>query len=129
MDDTPARDDEQMPAMLSWALGLLGGLAGGSVGVVIFGWMLRQGFYGLVLPGLLMGLVGGWAAKRATWPLRVVFAILGLVFGIVAEWMYRPFELDNRLPYFLSHLHDLTPLTLIMIALGAVFAFWFSRPR
>ena len=34
---------------------------------------------------------------------------------------------DNSLTYFLKNLTELTPVTLLMIAAGAFFAYWLGR--
>jgi len=40
-----------------------------------------------------------------------------------------PFLKDKSLAYFLAHVHQLRPLTLIMIGVGAVFAYWLGQGR
>jgi hypothetical protein len=52
-------------------------------------------------------------------------AALGL--AIFSEWKFRPFEADQSFSYLLSHLSSLTPVTLLMIGVGAVIAFWVGK--
>jgi len=91
-------------------------------------WIARQGFYAIILPGALIGFAGGWAIQRQTLASGMVFgivcAVIALIAGIVSEWRLRPFIADNSFGYFITHLQQLRPITLIMI--GAVFAFWFA---
>jgi len=56
----------------------------------------------------------------------IVCALLALIAGIISEWRWSPFSADNSFGYFITHLQQLRPITLIMIAIGAVFAFWFA---
>ena len=45
------------------------------------------------------------------------------------EWRRAAFKADAGFPYFLTHAHELPTFTLIMIGLGALFAFWFGVGR
>ena len=105
-------------------------LAGGLAGHFAFLWIARQGFYAIILPGALIGLAGGWFGQKQTMTFGMVFgiacAVLALIAGIVSEWRLRPFRADDSFGYFITHLQLLPPITLIMIAIGAVFAFWFA---
>lgn len=105
------------------ALVLGGAVLGGLVGHVAFGWLVGQGFYGLVLPGGLLGLAAGWSPCRSRWP-SVVCGVLALIVGLLSEWRYFPFMADKSLGYFLRHLHQLQPVTLLMIAAGTAIGFW-----
>src|SRR5688572_10540467 len=108
-------------------LGLAGALAGGAAGYFAFGWLARQGFYALALPGVLLGLGAGWLSRGCPKPLAIGCGVMALVLGIFAEWKHFPFAKDDSFIYFVTHLLDLRPFTLLMIALGAFAGFWFSR--
>jgi hypothetical protein len=112
-----------------WVLPLAGALAGGVIGCLAFLWIARQGLYALALPGVLIGLAGGWLVGRRSVGFAAICAALALIAGSVSEWRLRPFLADNSLGHFVTHLHQLRPITLIMIALGAVFAAWFALGR
>jgi hypothetical protein len=120
---------------LNVALGLLGAAIGGALGYVAFCWLLRQGFYALMLPGVFLGLGCGLALKRRSLPLAMVCGLAALVLGIFAEWKNRPFVKDDSFGYFIGHLQDLQPFTLLLLALGGAGGFWFAsrvrekRPR
>jgi hypothetical protein len=107
-------------------VGLLGAAAGGLLGFFAFLWIVRQGFYALMLPGALAGWGGGlWVRDRS--PVRATLCgAFGLAWGILAEWKWAPFIKDPSLTYFLGHLHDLRPLTLLMILAGGAFGYWLS---
>jgi hypothetical protein len=107
-------------------IGIAGAAAGGILGYFAFLWIARQGFYTLMLPGGLVGLGGGlWVRDRS--PTRAaICAGLALAVGIFAEWRFAPFIKDESLGYFLTHLHDLRPITLLMIVAGGAFGYWLS---
>ncbi len=115
-------------AMKPYAFALLGAVAGGVIGYFGFLWIAGQGFYALVLPGGLLGVGASLAQNRST-AVCVICGLLALALGFVAEWRFAPFIKDVSFSYFLTHVHQLRPITLIMIAAGAVIGFWapFSR--
>jgi hypothetical protein len=106
-----------------------GGALGALVGYLAFRWLLAQGFYALALPGTGLGLGSGLASNGGSLRRSLLCGVLGVVIGIVAEWRTSPFISDESFTYFLTHLHELQPLTLLMIVAGGVFAAWFSRGR
>ena len=113
------------------ALTLIGAAVGGIIGYVAFGWLLRQGFYAPAIPGLLLGIGGGLLAKQRSQVLAMICGVLAVALCLMAEWRHFPFVRDDSASYFLSHLADLKPLTMIMIAVGGFTGFWFvwrARP-
>ena len=107
---------------------LAGALVGGVLGYVLFKWLLGQGYYGLMLPGGLLGM-GAGMFKTRTKAVAVVCGILAIVLGLLVEWNSFPFNADESLGYFFTHFYDLKPATLIMIALGALIGFWIPFRR
>ena len=104
------------------ALALLAAAAGGLVGYLGFMWIARQGFYGLVLPGALVGICAGIFKSRSM-SVCIFCGVLALGFGLFTEWRFAPFAADAGLGYFLMHLHQLRPVTMIMIAAGVLIGF------
>ena len=102
---------------------LLGGFAGGFIGFWVFFWVVGQGFYGLIIPGAMVGLVAGFF-KSKTPVSAVVCGIFALFLGFYTEWCFAPFIKNNSFFYLLTHFYQLRPITLIMIAVGAFFGFW-----
>lgn len=102
---------------------LSGAVAGGILGHFVFLWIVSQGFYGLILPGGLCGLGAGIFRARSKF-VPVGCGVLGLAAGILSEWRFAPFVADDSFTYLLSHVHQLRPITLIMIVVGASIAFW-----
>jgi hypothetical protein len=93
------------------------------VGYLEFLWIAHQGLYALVLPGGLLGVGASLFANRST-VLCIVCGLLALALGVLAEWQYAPFIRDGSLGYFLTHLLQLRPMTLLMIGAGAFIGFW-----
>jgi hypothetical protein len=108
--------------------GVTGAIAGAVAGHFLFLWIARQGFYALALPGAATGLAGGFWLKRSS-ALGVFCGVLGLAVGLFSEWRFAPFTAEGSLGYFLTHLHQLRPVTWIMILLGAGLGYWFGRGR
>jgi hypothetical protein len=107
-------------------LGLLGATAGGVLGYFAFSWALQQGYYALMLPGCLIGLGGGLLVKDRSVPRAAICGVFGAALGLFSEWRHAPFIADQSLGYFLTHLHQLHGLTLLMLAAGTAFAAWLS---
>ena len=95
----------------------------GSLGYFVFFWIARQGFYGLILPGGLLGL-GASVFKTKSTAVSVLCGLLALALGLFTEWRFAPFVKDGSLGYFVLHIHRLSPVTLIMIGVGAFIGFW-----
>jgi hypothetical protein len=104
-------------------LALGGALVGGAVGYSAFFWSAQQGFYALVLPGGLLGLGAGIVQNRSSW-VAVACGLLAIALGLFTEYRFAPFAEDHSLGYFLAHVLDLRPLTLLMIGLGGLIGFW-----
>lgn len=110
-------------------IALAGALAGGILGYFLFLWIARHGFYALMLPGGLVGVGGAIFAKHRSIPRGVLCGIIALVTGLFCEWRFERFIEDDSFGYWVTHLHKLSPITLLMIAGGAVFGYWFSVGR
>jgi hypothetical protein len=109
---------------LNWLLGLAGAAVGGILGYVAFFWIIRQGFYALALPGLFLGLGCGLASGIRSQRLGLVCGVLGLMLGLFTEWRFEPFIANDSLSYFLTHVTDLRPITLISIVASGLLAYW-----
>ena len=68
-----------------------------------------------------------WMCEQ--YAMGIGFALLGVgawvLLGLFTEWRLRPFVADPSLDYFLHHLGQLTPVTIGLVALGAVIAYFF----
>ena len=110
---------------------VLRGMAGAAIGAVVgwfaVGWLIGEGFYGLALPGALVGLICGALSGGASLVNAILCAIIAVGLGVALEWRHFPFVADESFGYFVAHLHQLKGMTWLMLALGAVFAFWFGR--
>jgi hypothetical protein len=108
----------------NWPLGILGAVLGGVAGYFVFLWIAQQGFYALILPGAAAGLGCATMSKGQSRPLGIVCALLAVPLGLFSEWQFAPFVVDESLGYFLTHLHERQPITLILIAVGVWLAYW-----
>lgn len=102
---------------------------GSVVGYFGFSWLLGYGMYAMLLPGALVGIGCGQLSRTYSIELGCVAALVALLLGIFLEWTFMPFAADESLGFFLSNLHQLTPLTLLMIIGGSVLGFVFGRGR
>ena len=114
------------------ALGLLGAAVGGCLGYFAFFWIARQGLYALLVPPALLGLAAGLCARQRSPVLAVICGVAGLALALFTEWRFAPFIADASLSYFITHLHQLKSITMIMLAVGAVLSYrlalGYSRP-
>lgn len=110
--------------VVSLALGCVGALLGGVLGWFGFFWVAQQGLYALVLPGGALGIGAGALVRHRSVPFSLGCGVAALVLGVLAEWRFAPFIKDASLGYFLSHLHQLKPVTLLFIALASFIGFW-----
>jgi hypothetical protein len=117
-----------MPRILiSNLLGVIGAVAGGAVGFFIFRWLRQQGFYGLMIPGALLGLGCSLLARHASVARGVFCGLAALALALFTEWWFRPFIADDSLNYFFAHLKDLSGITILMTVIGALIAYWVGK--
>ncbi|MEO6810452.1 MAG: hypothetical protein ABI353_15160, partial [Isosphaeraceae bacterium] len=65
---------------------------------------------------------------RAKSTIRGLFcAAAGVLLSLFVEWKAFPFRADDSLEYFLYHVQELKPITLLMIATGAAAACWLGE--
>lgn len=107
---------------------ILGAAIGGAVGYFAFFWIARQGFYGLILPGGCLGM-GASIFNARSRGIPIACGVLAVALGFYAEWRFAPFVANGGITYFVSHLHQLQPVTLIMIGLGGFIGFWAPNRR
>ena len=112
-----------MNVFRSGGLVLIAAAVGGVAGYFAFMWLASMGFYGLILPGGLLGLAAGTFKNRSI-AVAIVCGVAALMLGLFAEWRIRPFNADGSFVYLVAHFYDLTPITLLMIAAGAAIGFW-----
>jgi hypothetical protein len=109
-----------------------GATAGAIAGYMAFAWLVDHGLYALAVPGAALGLGCRLSTGQRSLTTGIACGILAVLLGVYIEWRFFPFLNDDSLGYFLSHLHELKPLTLLMIAAGGLFGGylgWGSHPR
>jgi Ca2+/Na+ antiporter len=113
--------------LISNMLGLVGAAVGGVLGFYTFRWLWGQGFYGLMIPGALLGLGCSLLARHTSIVRGVLCGIAALGLALFTEWWFRPFAADDSLQYFLVHVKDLNATTLLMTVVGALIAYWVGK--
>ena len=119
----------QVSPSQAWVRGVLGAIVGAVAGYYLFMWLRTQGFYGLAMPAILLGLGFGISAGRSMIWGGLFCVVGGLALMIFCEWSTSPFIKDDSLKYFVTNILNLQPVTLGMMVLGMVGAFWFGRGR
>ncbi len=104
-------------------LALAGAAVGGVIGYFLFVLLASFGFYALVMPGGFVGIGGGLVRCRSM-IVPIVCGILALAVGLFTEWNFSALVADENVGYFLSHLFERNPITLVMLALGTLVGFW-----
>jgi hypothetical protein len=115
--------------LINYLLGLIGGAIGGALGYYAFFFMVRQGLYPMVLPGALVGPGCGALLGTKSNAMGIACGVCALLLGFFIEWQFAPFVTDRSLSYFITHIHQLRSMTLILIVIGALLGFAFGRGR
>jgi hypothetical protein len=113
-------------------LAALGGAAvGGALGYWGFLWLIERGWLGLILPGALIGLGASVVRNRSIWvavvcgSAAVLLALFAYHRAIVLESLiFSPFPKEEGFGQFLLHVGDLPTLTMVLVVVGALVAFW-----
>jgi hypothetical protein len=104
-------------------LAIAGAAIGGTIGFFIFFWIAKRGFYGMIIPGGLLGIGAGLARSRSL-ALAVACGVSALMLGLFTEWRFQPFRADGSFSYFLKHVMERDMVTLGMITVGGFIGFW-----
>lgn len=107
------------------ALGIVGGIAGGFAGGLICKFLADQGFYGVILPGALVGLGFALAARKGHFGFGAVSGVLGLLAGLLTQW--KVYSDEPSFFKLVGELKDYSIVTWIMLGLGAVLAFTIGK--
>jgi len=82
-----------------------------------------------MLPGVLAGVGASVFVNDRSVPRGALCGVFAVGLGLFAEWRFAPFIKDPSLGYFVVHLHQLQPITLLMIAAGGVLGYWLALGR
>ncbi|MGE3822076.1 MAG: hypothetical protein AB7I30_21895 [Isosphaeraceae bacterium] len=105
----------------------LGAAIGAVAGHYLFGWIVGQGFYAMILPGAALGLGCALVARRPSQRRGVLCALGAVLLGFHTEWSFFPFRDDRSLGYFVRNLTDLSSISFVMIAIGAAVAYYLAK--
>jgi hypothetical protein len=114
--------------LVSHVLGLVGAVIGGVLGYYLVFWIRQSGFYGMMIPGAVLGWGSSLLARHRSVARGVVCTVAALGLGLFTEWnLFTKFKADGSFGYLVKHFYELEPVTLFMIAFGAFFAFWLGK--
>ncbi len=108
-------------------LGLIGGVAGGIVGFFVCKWLATQGFYAVVIPGAMVGLGFGLAARKRHQAFGLICAVLGLFAGLITQW--KVYSNEPSFWKLVGELKDYSIVTWVLLGLGVVMAYSFGLGR
>ena len=113
--------------LISNLLGLVGAIIGGVLGFYTFHWLLGHDFYGLAIPGAFLGLGCGLLSRHNSIARGILCGIAALGLSLYTEWTYMRFAVDDSFSYMVAHFMQKNTVTLIMVALGTMIAFWIGK--
>ena len=130
-DDPSAASQEQSfgQLVMPYVRGVVGGAAGGALGWIICLTLIRWAVLSTMLPGLLMGIGCGWLSGTRSHVLGALSGVGSLAVSIVVTWQIAPFVADDSLLFFVTHLHKVQPMMLLMIVLSGACGYWFGLGR
>ncbi len=111
--------------LISNLLGLIGAAVGGVAGFYTFAWLVRHGFYGLVIPGAFLGLGCSLLAKHTSTARGIVCAVAALGLTLFTDWCYTITPLSFQ--EYIIDVKKLGPVTLLMTAAGTFIAFFLGK--
>ena len=118
--------------LLEFVPGLLAGGAGGAAGYFLVGYLISsQGLWVPILPGAFAGLACGQLSPLFSRRRGVVLALLVFVLVVFAQWkFFKPgFDFDGSLADYFRHMHQLPPITLLVMAVNVAIAYWWGREQ
>ena len=117
--------------LIEFAPGLLAGVVGGVAGYFLVAVLMNQGFWMPILPGAFAGLACGQSSPVFSKTRGALIAAFTLGLVIYAQWkLFVPaFEFDGSLLDYARHLHQLPPLTLVVMAVNVAIAYWWGREQ
>lgn len=107
----------------TYAIALILSIIGSIVGYFACLYLAKSGFYSLVFVGVGAGLLGGILLKEKNYKIGLMCGLISIFGSLLTESLLFPFKADHSFQYFISNVHKLKTITLIMIAVGAFIAF------
>ena len=109
--------------------GAVGAVIGAALGYAVFWGLVKVGIAAIIAPGALTGAIASRMSGRQSVEVGVIAAVVGAIATILSEWSLFPFIKDGSLTYFIAHLHQLRPATMLLGAAGIFCAFFYGRGR
>ncbi len=109
--------------------GAVGAVIGAALGYAVFWGLAKLNIAAIIVPGALTGAIASRMSGRQSVEVGVIAAVVGAIATILSEWSLFPFVKDGSLTFFIGHLHELRPATLLLGAAGIFCAFYYGRGR
>ena len=81
----------------------------------------------MAIPGAFLGLGCGLLARHRSIPRGVFCAVAALGLSLFTEWKFHHFLEDPSFTFMLRHVQDLSPVTLLMMGIATIVAFWVGQ--
>ncbi len=118
----PSHREPSWQETMAYPLACLGALLGAALGAGATRMAMYAGLYAIMVVGVLTGLGAITLSRRGGWGVAIIAVIVALSASLCTEWWCFPFDADDSLGYFVRHIGDLPPFSLLMHAIGAAAA-------
>jgi|SRR5437667_3090447 len=108
-------------------LSAIGAVLGGVLGHYAFRWIYSQGFYAPVVPGGLLGLGCAALSGQKSIIRGLLCGVAGIGLGLFSRWTIDAGPHADSFQDFAAHFYELSPITLALIALGGLIAYWCAQ--
>lgn len=113
--------------LMSTILGVIGAAIGGALGYWIFFWFYRQGFYALIVPGAALGFGCSLLAQHRSTIRGIACGVAALALTVYTAFGVWTLPDGDTFQHFVTHYHKLSPVTLLMTALGTALGYWMGK--
>jgi hypothetical protein len=110
--------------VIAAGLSVLGAALGGVLGHYAFRWIWSQGFYAPMVPGGFLGMGCAALSGHKSTLRGMLCVVAGLGLGLFSRWTEDAGPHADSFKDFATHFYELRPLTLALLALGGLIAFW-----
>ena len=108
-------------------LSAFGAVLGGVLGHYAFRWIHSQGFYAPMVPGGLLGLGCAAFSGRRSIVRGILCGAAGIGLGLFSRWTVDAGPNADSFKEFATHFYELSPITLALITLGGLIAYWCAQ--
>ncbi len=129
MGEDAKKSEETWGEAMGLPLACLGAVIGAGVGVGVAKMAAGAGFYAVIVVGVMAGVGAMVFSKKGGVGVGVLVGVVAICASLWAEWYCFPFLADGSLGYFVAHVGDLKPFSLLLHGVGAVAGGWIAARR